>query len=624
MLLTGSHLRALNALLASEAAGQQRHFVGDEDTYRVLELDALVRRDPDQDYALTDQGREAARLLDQMQEQGLLPQSDQVEPTWRFLGSEVLAALAAAERAGDQVGPITADLLQTRGLAQVTRDPKRKVSSLRLTSYGTAWLDFARRTRPHVKITGDLANSIHDLPPAYADPHRLGVPGGHAAQLEALRFIVWSVPDRAVFTFTTLGQAVYEALRLGGYPIADIVLDDAILTQVATIAEQGAAALQPELLARVQMLGYAAADGSLTPAGQAALRAQHFLDAPPVRPPATFTISRHEAELLDTVRQLSERSEPTTKDALHKVLVDDLERRYQAFVGKYGRKIREVPARKRQEEEMLAEMRNRDRAFGSPAVLDEWLVHLESFDLLHGQGEGDVTVYRLTPHGLRVVEIQGDTPHTVSGMAVKAIAITTTAGYFYAPAQAWVDRAREEELIGPFGITQAGHFYAWLAEHAKRWPALSRQEAQTLLNLPQVEQPSAGEEGSEQAYILDRLEARGLIERLVDGQVVRTELGDPLAKAVAGALELAYPVTPAIVRLLLAVRQVGESLYVKEEKVRIPPKQWDEVERRTGLGPQEFQETVQLARLGNYLGKANLTEAGEEVLEVLAKGSPGA
>jgi uncharacterized protein len=105
---------------------------------------------------------------------------------------------------------------------------------------------------------------------------------------------------------------------------------------------------------------------------------------------------------------------------------------------------------------------------------------------------------------------------------------------------------------------------------------------------------------------------------------VRAKLGDRLAKAVVGALELAYPVTPAIVRLLLAVRQVGESLYVKEEKVRTPPKQWEEVERLTGLGPQEFQETVQLARLGNYLGKANLTEAGKEVLEVLAKGSPEA
>ncbi|HEX8036458.1 MAG TPA: DUF505 domain-containing protein [Ktedonobacterales bacterium] len=624
MLLTGSHLRALDALLASVAAGQQEHVARDEDTLRVLELEALVHRGLDRNYALTDQGREAARLLNRMREHGLLPRSDQVEPTWRFLGSEVLAALAAAERAGEQVGPLTADLLQTRGLAQVSRDPERKTRSLHLTSYGTAWLDFARRTRPHIEVTGDLANSIHALPPAYADPHRLGIPPGHATQLEALRFIVWSVPDRTVFTFTALGQAVYTALRMGGYPIADIVLDDAILTLLATIAEKGAGALQPEQLARVQMLGYAGADGSLTPAGEAALLARRHRDTTPSRPPATFTINRHEAELLDSVRRLSERNEPTTKDALHTMFVDDLERRFQAFVGKYGRKIREVPARKRQEEEMLAEMRDRDRAFGSLAVLDEWLVHLESFDLLHGQGEGNVTVYRLTPHGLRVVEMQGATPHTITGMAVKAIEITKVASDFYALAAAWVDRAREEELIGPSGITQAGRFYAWLAEHAKRWPALTRREAQTLLDLPQVTQPSTVDEESGQANILDRLEARGLVERLVDGQVVRTELGDLLAKAVAGALELAYPVTPAIVRLLLAVRQVGESLYVKEEKVRIPPKQWDEVQRLTGLGPDEFQETVQLARLGNYLGKANLTEAGKEVLEVLAKGSAGA
>lgn len=273
---------------------------------------------------------------------------------------------------------------------------------------------------------------------------------------------------------------------------------------------------------------------------------------------------------------------------------------------------------------MLAELRARDSAFGSPTVLDEWLVHLESFDLLRGQGEGNVTVYRFTPNGLRVVEMQGATPQTITGMAVKAIMITKVASDFYALAAAWVDRAREEDLIGPFGITQAGHFYAWLAEHARRLPALSRREAQTLLDLPQVTQPSTVEEESEQAYILDRLEARGLVERLVDSQVVRTEIGNLLAKAVAGALELAYPVTPAIVRLLRAVREVGESLYVKEEKVRIPPKQWDEVERKTGLGPHEFQETVQLARLANYLGKANLTEAGEEVLEVLAKGNRGA
>jgi uncharacterized protein len=76
-------------------------------------------------------------------------------------------------------------------------------------------------------------------------------------------------------------------------------------------------------------------------------------------------------------------------------------------------------------------------------------------------------------------------------------------------------------------------------------------------------------------------------------------------------------VTPAIVRVLLAIRQVGESLYV-EEKVRMQPRQWVEVERLTGLGPDEFRDTVHLAKLGKYIGEANLREAGLDVLAALA------
>ena len=117
---------------------------------------------------------------------------------------------------------------------------------------------------------------------------------------------------------------------------------------------------------------------------------------------------------------------------------------------------------------------------------------------------------------------------------------------------------------------------------------------------------------------MEKLEARGLIERLVDGQIVRTEAGEILAKAVSGASRLGHPVTPAIVRLLSAIRQVG-TLYVKERKVRIQPHQWEEVERLTGLGPQEFKETVHVARIGQYMGEANITEAGMDLLAVQAQ-----
>lgn len=643
MLLTGSHIRALFVLMASEAAGHSGHAVApdENDVYRELELQGLARPIVGQAYTLTYAGREALRLTREAQSAELLPPTEQLRRDWRYLGAEVLAALAAAGRAGGRVGPLAVELLQERGLAEMYKDPDRKIRYPRLTKFGTDWLDFAQKYRPRLEVTGALANSVHDMLPVYADPHQVRVPPEHRAQLEAMRLLVWSIPTSEVFTFTALGRAVYEALTKGGFPIEDVVLDDAILTLLATVADKGAGEIPQERLADVQMLGYVDAEGALTPAGRAALRTLRLRDKPSARPPATFTMTRHEAELLDVVHELSvphfdpthlseKPPKPTTKEVLHRALVDSLEKRYEAFVGKYGRKIHEVPARKRQQEEMLAEMRDRDRVFGEPDDLDELLMHLESFELLRREAEGQATVFRLTPNGQRVVQEQGKSPRAITGKGVKAVTITTMAGHYYAPVASWIEQAREEELIGPGGISEAGNFYAWLAETAKRWPALSRFEVRTLLNLPQDESQSADQSAGRQGraptddeesleHALDRLEARGLIERMSDGQIVRTDAGQILMRAVAGATELAHPITPAIVRLLLAIRQVGQSLYVKEPKVRIQPRQWVEVERLTELGPDEFRQTVRLAKIGDYIGEANLREAGEDVLEAFAR-----
>jgi hypothetical protein len=46
------------------------------------------------------------------------------------------------------------------------------------------------------------------------------------------------------------------------------------------------------------------------------------------------------------------------------------------------------------------------------------------------------------------------------------------------------------------------------------------------------------------------------------------------------------------------------------------PHQWREVERLTGMGPQEFKDVVHVARMGQYIGETALTEAGLELLEV--------
>jgi len=44
-----------------------------------------------------------------------------------------------------------------------------------------------------------------------------------------------------------------------------------------------------------------------------------------------------------------------------------------------------------------------------------------------------------------------------------------------------------------------------------------------------------------------------------------------------------------------------------------------EVERLTGLESNAFQEAVYIARLGHYIGDANINDAGSDLLEALAK-----
>jgi hypothetical protein len=98
----------------------------------------------------------------------------------------------------------------------------------------------------------------------------------------------------------------------------------------------------------------------------------------------------------------------------------------------------------------------------------------------------------------------------------------------------------------------------------KRWPQLTPKEAHLPLNLPEAwelreerggtyaEPEDQGETGddAEPTDTLDRLAAHDLIERLVDGQIMRTASGRLLQRAVAGARDLAHPMTPANVRLL--------------------------------------------------------------------------
>jgi hypothetical protein len=121
VLITTAHLRALHELAASEAAGHALRTLTEdesqEDSYRELELQGLMALEPPRSYRLTYAGHEALRLFDTMREANLAASFDRLENDWRFLGSDILAALQAAEQNKGRVGPLTETLLSTRGLA---------------------------------------------------------------------------------------------------------------------------------------------------------------------------------------------------------------------------------------------------------------------------------------------------------------------------------------------------------------------------------------------------------------------------------------------------------------------------------------------------------------------------
>ncbi len=632
MIIKREHAEALKRLLRFERETQTKGMECEKDEEKLfleLERQALIRPSSPLKWELTYHGTQLAELLESLTEKGKLAPPESWPEGFRWLGSEIVAMLEAASLAG-QVGPLAIEPLKERGFAQEVKDPETGREYIGLTEAGKQVFEIYRALEPELEISSELAQEIRKLPTGPARASLLTTDTHTKHLLEAMRLIAYSVPASDIFAFTALGQAVKKTLTYGGFGEGDVLTGD-LLWALADVAD--GREVPEATFAVLQALGYLDDKGELLSAGYWALETLRLWKRDYLPDAWTIAIEDNEVEILETIKFLWEKTannpeETPTFENLRREMIDRKIRQYKEILARYGRRIEEMPERYRQiaGEFMLA--KDLARWYDNNFHLRLSLYSLESFQLIHTtEDHKGREVFDLTEFGKQVIEDQNTGARDISSTAVKAITMTHRS--FSAPNISWVEEAKEAGLLGTAEPTRSGYFYARLAESISRVPHLTRYEAEILASIPargitveELFEVVGGGEKRRFKWALEKLEARHLLNVLPDGNVIETEAGELLDRAVSGVPKnFGHPINPLIYRVLKALSEVG-TLFVKERRIRILPKNIKEALKRSGLPKEVFDEALTAARHAGYVGKNTVTEAGVLVLEAVEKMNP--
>ena len=614
----------------------------EEPPFIELERMNLLRMERPLEYSLTYWGRALANILDEMVQKGLIEHPSKWDEGFRWLGSEVIMMIETAIENEDIPGPLTEEELEKRGFIEERKVEKKGTLKV-INKYAKDIYEIFRNAHPRLIIDRGLYQYIKNMPAGPAESSMLPAGERFPLLMGAMRLLAFSVPTSDVYALTALGQEIKKACEYLA-PSYETVISEDIMDSLAKVVDEGVEALTDEEKEVLMALAYIDSNGEILPAGEHLLEAYRIWKERSFKPVKSINVEILDAELLKAIREVWKHHEsdpsvmPTVDELVHYMFYKPA-KEYKHLLEHYGRRLYQDLGYQKKEEikNRFAEVKTVEELFKSfyekgnkwyekmYDIIQESLYTLESFNLVRAEEKEGKKVHYLTEYGEKVLEdMERRGFRGIPAVAVKAITISNKE--FASPNVDWYEKAVETQLVGGGEATEAGKMYAQMAYEIRRLPHITRFELQVLHKLPEkgffvkdVYELFDETWQEEVEHALNKLEARGYIDILQNEAIVLTEAGKLIKRALSGTPEgFANPITPLAVRVLEALRKVG-TLYEKEKKVRVLPKNFSEAMKISGLDPESFEKELIVLRASNLIGKNSINEAGLLILEALEK-----
>ncbi len=517
-------------------------------------------------YTLTHAGELVVDVLSKLLDAGNIPEIEKWDESFRWIGSEVMAMIEVGLLSRGKIEGNIKKALTDRGF--VTGEGT-------LSPYASSIWDAYNEADVKLKIDSRIGEYIRKMPPGPGFVKYL--PGGsdELLTLESMRLVAFSVPDSNVFALTGLGQQIRAAI-INGTPFGDIYLDEEMLDVVMELYEKGTSKGE-QTLKRMQSLGYVDASYGLLPAGKHLLSAAKIYFEGPITTNPSIHLTEEETYLLSLIKELSPKKE--------------------SYISMLEEKLKKI---------------------NDGYDVYEGIYALESYELVKPIEEQNRVIYVLTDTGRKTQE-QLKKKQEIDAFGVKAITVSRME--YNAPDVRWLEIAEKEGLVGKAFPSKKGRFLSELALTTGRYPYVNG-DMRDILHLVPYEKgitlkelvSFSGKTEKEVLYLLERLDAQGIIDALPDNVFTLTEMGKYIKRAIRAVPSgTKHVITPVIGKLLMALWELSDGSH------RIPvSKNLKKVEKILGLPGEIVEKEILIAKRNRFLNDREVLEPGKVLLDALS------